>query len=71
MEAEKIIQRYCSKDKATKEQMWYYYPNLRAHFDYLEKKDALFNKQKEKVTGKKRNPLAEMCTAVFRVSFSA
>ncbi len=53
METGKILKRYCLKDKATKEQMWYYYPTLRAEFDYLEKKDALFRKQKGKVTGKK------------------
>ncbi len=53
METKKIIKRYCSEDKATKEQMWYYYPNLRAEFDFFENKDALFRKQKSKITGKK------------------
>ncbi len=38
MENEKIIKIYCSKDKASKEQMWYYYPNLRTEFDCIEKK---------------------------------
>jgi len=53
METKEIIKRYCLKNKATKEQMWYFYSNLRAEFDYLERKDALFRKQKGKVTGKK------------------
>ncbi len=53
MKTEKIIKRYCSENKATKEQMWYYYPNLRAEFDYLEKKDPFFKKQMGKVPGKK------------------
>ncbi len=51
METEKIIKRYCSQDKVTKEHMWYSHPNLRTQFDYLEKKDALFQSQKGKVPG--------------------
>ncbi len=50
MRTEEVIKRYCSENKATKKQMWYYYPNLRAEFDYLEKKDTLFKKQKGKAT---------------------
>ena len=51
MKTEKIIKKYCSKDKVTKEHMWYSHPNLRAQFDYLEKKDALLKSQKGKVPG--------------------
>ncbi|WP_153307552.1 hypothetical protein [Desulfospira joergensenii] len=41
METKKIIKRYCLKDKAAKEQMWYYYPALRAEFDSFEKNGAV------------------------------
>lgn len=51
METGKIIKRYCSKDRVTREHMWYSHPNLRAQFDYLEKKDTLLKNQKGKVPG--------------------
>ncbi len=48
MGTEKIIKIYCSKDKATREQMWYCYPNLRAEFDYLEKNMSCLESKRDK-----------------------